>query len=339
MKQIYVSLLALLSTTAVNAQLVPNGDMETWRNSTSGSTAAIAVHAPSMWYGADSLIIGLGQSFGSLIIPPIPATAWHAQVFEESTEIHGGTRSAKLITVRQDTLGIFPGVLSTSRANVSISLAGGVPSVGPVTYKGGTGTTLRIKTVSAWVKYLPGKDSLSGAFGGNDTALLTVQTVCRKGTADSVVGTGFVVIPPSSTFVQVTANVLYPVDSVSPVDTVRIIFASSGAGTNCDSSILYVDDVTMAGVPQPIGVSTVAEQTYGIQVYPNPATDILHITGSTEPGNMFRLLSVDGRTAVEQILNGATDVDTSRMPAGTYLYSVRTAYGVPVQSGQVVLVR
>src|ERR1700733_553129 len=98
MKKIYLIVCLLIACNGAFAQTFANAGMETWRNSTSGTSPSFAVHAPTQWYGFDSLIIADGESFGSFIGA---GSNWHAQLFQEATIVHSGSNSAKLMTLKQ----------------------------------------------------------------------------------------------------------------------------------------------------------------------------------------------------------------------------------------------
>ena len=334
MKKIYLLFTALIASASSFAQTVPGGDVETWRNTTSGSTHPVNIQAPAGWYGVDSLIIADGQLFGALL--SIPASGFQRQLFEESTIIHGGSHSAKLITVVDSFVGVFPGLMGNAIANVAINPL--AMTVSPPTYTGGTAVTKRITSVSAWVEYLPGFDSGTHTTG-NDTGYMQVQALAPIHGYDSVVGTGYLLIPPHSTFTQITANLTY-IDTLDDIDTVRILFASSGGARKAlDSSTLYVDDVTMVGVPYSVNaVATVAAQSNLVKVYPNPANNILYFD-SKQAGLSCAMYAVSGREVANNKLAGNGAVDVSALPAGLYFYAITDAQGNTVQRGKVSVTR
>jgi hypothetical protein len=336
MKRIYFLISLLVAGTASFAQTVPGGDMDTWRNSTAGSSAAVAIHAPFQWYGFDSLIIANGQLF-------FAGNSWYAQLFQENTIKNGGASAAKIISKKQDTsiLGVLPGSLSNAKASVNVLalLSGG--SIGSATtFTGGTAVGMRVMTVSAYVQYWPGIDTTTHMWGGADTGLLTVQAYSTVHGVDTLVGVGFVDIAPCSTFVQVTANVIYA-DTIDTVNTVRIIFSSSGASYSLDSSTLFVDDVTMTGVPQyhhPVAIQNVSANIPEVKVYPNPATGTLYFEGQ-QAGLSCELISVNGRSVLHHQLAGKSAIDVSNLPSGLYFYNVADAGGNIVQRGKVIITR
>ncbi len=332
MKKIYFLLLSLIAGSCAFAQTVPNAGMETWRTGTSGSTTSIDIQAPTQWYGLDSTVIALLQEFGPLIGHPSPQVS--AQVFEESTIIHGGDHSAKVMTMFEDTLGNFAGLLSNSVVNIDVAaLMGGASAASAVTFTGGTPIAGRVASVSAWVRYTPGKDSTGTV--GLDSGSLTVNVFSTIHGIDSMIGTGIVNIGQSSSFHQVTANVVY-IDSLDGADTVRILFASSGQSDISDSSTLYVDDVTMTYVPGLSVKNVVASNE--VKVYPNPASETLYINAKGNEGADFTLFSVNGQVVGTKVLNGNEAVDVSFLPDGLYFYTV-TGKDNTVQRGKVSIAR
>ena len=73
-----------------------------------------------------------------------------------------------MITLKQDTLGYFAGSMSNTKAavNLSVLLSGG-SLASATSFSGGTPVAGKIVSVSAWVKYMPGIDSLGNP--GADT--------------------------------------------------------------------------------------------------------------------------------------------------------------------------
>jgi len=338
MKKLYFLFCSLLAGITAMAQTIPNGGMETWRTSTSGAISPQTVYAPYAWYGEDSLIIAYGQEFGTGILM-MPPNSWHPQLFEENTIVHSGAHSAKLITVEDSLLGASPAVLTNAIIGITIDIAS--MTINPPTYSGGTPvSSFQVDTVSAWVEYIPGFDSGTHVHG-TDTGTLTVQAISIIDGIDSVIGTGFVSIPPTATFTQIFAPVIYtlPLDSVA---LVRIFFTSGDGGTSpsLDSSILYVDDVNMTGTPyvNPAGVKNVTNNNI-IKVYPNPANGTLYITGTGNSGLVCKLYAVNGQLAATKTLTGNDAMDISYLPEGMYFYTITDNNGKVAQSGKVTISR
>jgi hypothetical protein len=331
MKKICTSLAVLLAAGA-SAQTIDNAGMETWRAGTSGTAPVVTIAAPTQWHGFDSLVVAAGQLFGSIIGA---GSDWKQQIYQENTFVHGGSAAAKLITVEQDVLGFIPGTLANAEPVLDAGvLAGGGDPQDAISFSGGTATTLRPTTVSAWVAFYAGKDATSGAFGGDDAGVLNVQAIATVAGADSVVGVGSATIAPSAAYTEITANVDYTTTDYN-VHTVRIIFASGGGsgGGALDSSILFVDDVSMTGVPQ--AVTNVYGGVQVVKVAPNPATGMLYLNGLANAGYTCTLMSVTGRIMATQQLKGADKINISAIPSGLYIYRITDVTGVTVQTGKV----
>jgi type IX secretion system substrate protein len=334
MKKIYFLLFALISCMASFAQTVTNAGMESWRTNTSGSAPTETIQAPTGWFGADSLIIALGQSF--------LMDSMHPQLFREDAIVNGGSHSAKILTVYQDsTLGIFPGLLTNATESVNIfAILGGGSLSSAVSFSGGEPVTLKITTVSAYVEYLPGIDTTTHVMGGADTGSLTVEAHGIVHGSDSVLGRGFVAIPPCSSFTQITANIIYT-DTVDSVGILRIFFSSGGGGRNLalDSSTLYVDDISMTGVAEPIqpdhtGIKIQAAND-AVAVYPNPTNGMIYFSGPQNTTLTCRLYSVNGQVVVTQTFSGNNSLDVSSLPAGLYFYSIADGQGGIQQRGKI----
>lgn len=314
MKKLYILLSAMALTASVNAQTVTGGDMESWHVGSAGSSNPKIVRAPYAWYGVDSLIIANGQLLGSLL--GISDTVWQQQIFKDSAaNAHGGSYSAMLVTKDQDTLGIFPGLLTNAVVNVDLTTFA-------VTFTGGQATTLRTTSVSAWIKYAPANTL--------DSANILVQTYGNvAGNPDSLLGYGTIRIGATPSFVQYTANVIYPNPSLY-VDNIRITFASS-SDTAFVGSTLWVDDVTMTGVAQVNSVSSV--NTQKVSVYPNPANDVLFLEGGAT-AMVCNLVSVNGQVVATKSFNGKSSIDLTGLASGLYFYTI-SQNGTITQRGKV----
>lgn len=333
MKKLYFFAIVLLTAFVGRAQTIPNAGMEAWRTGSAGVfPTTVTVEAPTQWYAADSTIIGMGQTLGPLV--GIPPSAWKRQCFKESSITHGGSYSAKLMTRDQDTLGIFPGILSNANATVAITFSGGSPSFGGVSYHGGTKVTQRPTSVKAWVRYNAGVDATGAP--GIDSGRLTVQALSTIGGRDSIVGIGIATIPPTGgTWIEVTAPVTYTlIDSL--IDTVRITFTSSRGINNMDSSTLYVDDLSMTTEPQ--SVSEVSAHRIA-SVYPNPATGSLYIDGAYNDKTTLTMMSVSGQLVATKTLTGKDVIDLTALAPGIYCYTISDDSNSVLQKGQVTVTK
>ena len=337
MKKLYFILFALVIGNSVFAQTIANAGMESWRAHNAGGISGdtvVTIHAPVSWYGFDSLVISLGETFGGLIGA---GNDWNAQVFPDSVVKHSGSYSAKLITVDQDILGNIPSVLANAQPSINTAELEATMSLSQSTsFSGGTPITGRIASVSAWVQY-----KLDSALAtGPNTATLTVLVYAKvfNGVAlvDSIVGSDTVYIHPTSSWAQITANVKY-VDSLNGADTVRILFSSSNANA-MDSSTLNVDDVSMVYAPVLSVInSTIAQND--VKVYPNPASGTLYIESAKNTGASFQLFAINGQLVATQTLSGKDAIDVSLLADGLYFYTITDVNGNNTQRGKVSVVK
>jgi hypothetical protein len=338
MKKIYFLLFAVLSSALSYAQTVTNAGMETWRSGTSGTAPVVPIQAPYGWFGNDSLAIAVGESF-------VMDTALVPQLFREDTFVHSGSHAAKILTRMQDstTIRLLPGILTN--AQISFSALVYLLTMDPtkaITFSGGEPVTLKITSVSAYVAYFPGIDTATHMMGGADTGALTVEAHGFIHGTDTVLGRGFAQIPPGSTYAQITAPIVYT-DTVDSVGLIRIFFASSGGGRNValDSSMLYVDDISMTGVPEPIqpdhtGINNIVANN-GVTVYPNPANGTLYFSGPQSAMLEAKLYSVSGQVVAAKTFTGNTSLDVANLPDGLYFYAISDEQGGAVQRGKVVV--
>jgi hypothetical protein len=310
MKKLLLSTLLLFAICSSQAQTLLNAGFEDWRASAAGTTRPLPVQAPLHWFGGDSLIIGIGQAFGSLL--RIPDTVWKTQLYPDSAH-HAGYLSAKLVTEDQDTLGIFPGLLTNAKANVEISFTG----ASNIYYTGGTKVTAKPTTVSAWVKYAPARST--------DSGFLTVQCLARLDGVDSVVGQADVRVGGTDPdFRQITANIKYIAYPWVNVDTIRITFGSSYGSTSARAakSTLYVDDVSMTTVPQ--SVTNVAS-AIGFEAYPNPANASLALQAPAVGSYSCRVMSLTGELLQELQFADKATINTASIASGIYYYLITDA--------------
>lgn len=87
-----------------------------------------------------------------------------------------------------------------------------------------------------------------------------------------------------------------------------------------DSAIVYVKYNTLTAPPSS-NVATVAAEA-GINIYPNPATDVLHVNMEKTPhaNALLQLLDAGGRVlATQQPHKGHNSIDIAQLPQGAYV--------------------
>jgi hypothetical protein len=326
MKKICTSILLLLSgSLSLHAQNV-NGSMEQWRNYNSGFPLPTRpLEAPVGWHGLDSLVIW-GVSFLKFMNGGQSATV-RKQLYK-STDSHGGSHAAMLISRVQDTLGLVPGILANAQISVDIpTIMGGGDVMDAVNYNGGLTVSGRVNNVSAWVKYLP---------KGNDTGVCLAMAALSGAGAngrDSIVGMGTFFIPATSSYTQITVPLVYTDATVTPNKLV-ITFASSASMSGADSSILYVDDVT---VDVAAGIATTEVSDF--RCYPNPTNGRLRLeTGKDEPLR-WTIYDASGKMVYTQSFSRSVEADLANVAPGVYFYEVHDMTGVRLYGNRITLNR
>ncbi len=334
MKKLYSLFLAIALPVIAFAQ-IPTNDMESWRSNSAGLGAPTTVEAPYKWYGSDSTIISLGQTLGSLA--GADDTDWRRQIFKESATpfVHGGAYSAKVMTRKEWTFNI-PGVLTNAVPSVGFSVWP-TPTVTAISLKGGTPISAKPTTVTAWVQYYPGKDAMGNP--GIDSGSFSVQVLGQVAGKDSVIGSGFVIIPPASSWVQVTATVNYlPIHANVPVDTFRIALSSGKGQSGLDSSTLYADDLAMTTIPNPDNSSVPGVSANDVvRVYPNPASGSIFIDVLQGIDMTCKLINVSGQVVAVKALKGAEQIDIAHLPGGVYFYAIEDSNGNTLQREKLII--
>jgi Secretion system C-terminal sorting domain len=176
-----------------------------------------------------------------------------------------------------------------------------------------------------------------------DSGRLNVQALAHVGGKDSVIGIGTVSIGADTNWYQVTANLVYT-DTVHPIDTIRVAFFSSGGAAALDSSTLYVDDISMTSVPNPViidhtGVNEITAAG-SVKVFPNPSAGTLYVDASLTEELTCILYALNGQqVASKNIAAGHGALDISSLPDGMYFYDIQSRNGAVVQRGKLVLSR
>lgn len=86
--------------------------------------------------------------------------------------------------------------------------------------------------------------------------------------------------------------------------------------------------------------SSVGEATMGavINVYPNPATDVLHISSGKDISGVVSINDMTGRTVLQEDFNGKDcQVSVASFPNGMYFYKVVSKDGFLVRTGKITV--
>ena len=304
-------LFLIMASAASHAQVV-NGGMETWRTYSSGTSTSLT--APVGW-----------NAFDSILFYFVPASTPLQQTFQNDSA-HSGSYAVKLMTRYQPTA---ISVISDELSNCALS------GFGSTYATGGTPVSARIDTVTAWIKYEP---------RSGDSGMVQVEAVlagAAVGGADSVIGSGLEYTPAgptmfivaSPTYTKHAYKITYAAGVTAIPDHIQITFYSSFSTVQHDSTTMYVDDVSMH-----IGTTEVPlMQSTGINVYPNPAGNVVSIRTAQHTGTKAMVYYMAGQCVASQPLTGyMTGIDVSRLPTGVYTLTLVDAAGRKVYDTRIV---
>lgn len=308
MKKLLTLTFLTISGLAVNAQQL-NAGFESWVTYTSENET---LDKPEHWTGSDSLTYALEQT---LVLSPAH------QVFEETTNVHGGSSAAKIVSHDVGSLvGVAPGVLANGTILVDIG-------TGDFAFTGGAAVTERIYFVNAWMDYQPEVD---------DQGMMVVQAVLAgQGTngADSVVGYGEFITDGTNGYEGVSVMINYIDPNVVPDHIQIAFFSSQEIGGGFEGSTMYIDDISFS----PVSVNNVAANSNSVKCFPNPTTGMLNVQ-SVEKGTMsLEVYSLTGQLIHTQAFNGQAKADLSALSNGMYFYKVSNAAGQVVKQDKLIL--
>lgn len=311
MRKLFIFATALLGSFCSRAQIT-NGDMEEWRPVTLSIAPSAGIMLPQNWNSTDSLI------FSALYV--FPSANFSRQVYQ-STNAHSGNFAAEIITKKQDTMGILPGVLTNTTPAIDMSLFTGANATEATYFTGGLPVTSRVSAVNAWLKYLP---------QGNDTAIFIVHPVLSGMASDgrdSVVGSGFVrIFGGDTSYNLVTANITY-IDATVQPDYLQISFISGSKFVPIVGSKLFVDDVFLSAT----AVKT--PDNHQISIHPNPNSGKFMIEAGEYSGlRTIDVYSLNGQKVFTAKYTGRpVPVDLSGFPDEMYVVCLASERGVKVE--------
>lgn len=318
MKKIFILIITACIYSHSFAQ-IQNSGMETWRNYISGG---VFLQAPNSWYSSDSVVASFVAQYGALFgyfgVP-------NQQLFRESSVIYAGSYSAKLVTIKQDTLGVLPEAMSNGQPHFDLPML--IATHDPqqsIQFSGGTPVSSMIYGVSAWVEY---------SSPGNDSGVIIVEAIKNFSGTDSVIGYGYKAFVPVPIFTKIDAPITYIVPNTTP-DTIRIVFLSSNIEAPVEGSTLYVDDVAF---DLTTAVSNVAEND-AISIVPIPSSGIFYMKNAGNDLYDVHVISESGQTVYTKQVAGNGQIDLSTLPSGIYFYNLTGKDG-NIRQGKLTLVK
>jgi hypothetical protein len=295
MKQLFTLIVLAFTLTPGRAQTIVGADMENWK------TYSGSLERPDGWHSSDSLI----KVYYTLSGTPGLFTA---RTSKSTTVKNTGSASAMLVTTDIDTL---PSILANS--NITFDMAAALAGSFKYSFTSGTNVTKRIYYVHAFVQH--------ASVGSSDAGVMSVMAIkngIAPGGEDSVIGKGTAAIAASSTFKKITTAITYTDASMIP-DRLIVSFIPTNKAKPVTGTTLYVDDVTISD-PSGIEVPLINSET--VKVYPNPASDKLHVSLSNGQVSLFTLYNTSGQLVLSHELADETDIVVSQLAAGSYIYVI-----------------
>ncbi len=316
MKKLFFTLFACSSLAAFGQTM--NDGLETWKNYSAGLFPPVALEIPQGWHGSDSLACFFGPFID-------PTGSYSKQIFK-STDKHGGSFAARLVTTAQGSFGNLPAVMAN--ANILLDTVGGQLNV---KFDGGIPVTERLDYANAWIKYNPASPGEEG--------MIMVQAVLAGAAADgsdSVVGQGMQTIVEASAYEPVSAQINYVTTTVVP-NRIRVMFYSSSpdAISFTDGTELYVDDVTISRFPT--AVTRIFTNT-AVKVYPTVTSGQVRLEPTTMGRFSLEVYNAMGQRMATQSFNGNATADLSALAQGVYYYQI-TGDNAVIQKGQLSVVK
>ena len=294
-----------------NAQVILNNSFESWEEA-----------EPGWEIPTDYITSDIEYQTLDLMTEGSVAETSHPISVEKVTPGQSGTYAVKL-----------KNVIGTITATFPVNFTGNLDTVPgtimPVNAEGvGLGITERIGTFSGYYKFT------QGAPGGSqtlDTALIMVAvTKWNEQTEEpDSIGGGFITIyQNASGFTAFNINLMYA-DATTIPDTVYFFMASSFTQKRFPGTELIVDNLSFTGITG----NKIPLFAKSVQVYPNPATEQMHIKNLPESASHIQVRDYTGKIrSITPVSSGSANVITYELVTGVYFYSILDAEGVVLYS-------
>jgi len=287
--------LALAAGYTAQAQALPNLNLETWATRN-------GQEAPTNWQITEDIIAAISNQ---------PASAYNFGTVKKTTDAHGGTYAAQLITSNvQATNGNnvqLPGYLvlgNRVQLDANYNIYAGLPYTG------------RPTQMQFYYK-------LTGTSAGADQAVAQIVFTRSTATTYQQLGGGSLVLTPSSTYTLATIPIQY--QGTTAADSVTIFFTSGTASTITAGTTLQIDDITLSGGTLATRADASVQELLTVAPNPSPGGRFV-ISSPTRPALAAApLLVLDalGRVVAQQAAqaapSGQRELDLSSLSTGIYL--------------------
>lgn len=178
----------------------------------------------------------------------------------------------------------------------------------------------RLKTISFTYKYKP---------NGIDTGVMYLTTGYRDRKTNTYITHGFafyLFTKKEETYTKVNIPVFYA--SNHKCDTFSLVFANSIETTknrNKPGTILIIDDIDTEWEEFPaVAISEIEEVELGL--YPNPATDLIHIKGLSPGFHTAKIVDITGKTVLSELLMNES-LNIENIKPGFYYLIIQSTDG------------
>ncbi len=276
---------------------LPNQSFEQWDSS--GQPSPFDWHQPSDWSSTN------------------PVTEFNSAGITKTTDAHSGSFATQIksqnIFGTQHAGGLVCGHAKTSFSNYTIL---------PIT--GGEPVGSKPKKIKGYYKF-------STLTPGDSANVIAINKKWNSSlTEPDTIGYGILKLPPANSYTQFELIISDWNSLVNP-DSVVVAFFSSDPDTAFQGGTLIVDDVVL---DFETSIETINVNDEGLQVYPNPATDLLAVYFNEE--NDFTILtfySLTGKVIYTENISEkkSIQIKTLNFPSGIYWIELRNKYGKSIR--------
>jgi len=250
-------------------------------------------------------------------------------VFQDSTTVHGGKYSCRIVSVvlnatgysyvksflPHDTVGVVLG--ATITFNPSPNIVPGLPF----------NPSHRIDSLIFYYQYAPQNNSITHK---PDTAYCSVTVTHRH----NVIGGGLLSMNSTSgNWVKAMVPILYDSGAGHNPDTIDILFSSSSLYAPVPGSTLIIDDgQAVMGINDNINAVKA-----NVDVYPNPASTQVNfkVSGSGINAYGIEVYDITGKKiSTNAVKDNMASINTSTYASGLYIYQVYDKSGALMNVGK-----
>jgi hypothetical protein len=285
-------------------------DMEIWNNDPANGSA--------MDPNTGMFNVPCWQTLNVLSTPLIGPPPHPVSVFKDSTIVHSGSYSCRIISVvfnataygylssfvKHDTIGmLFTGTLTNAPSYIL-----GMPYA------------TRSSAISFWYQYTPQMNA-----GKPDTASCTV--IMTKNHIP--IGSGAIKMNAAASWTQGVVNIGYSM--IGNPDTIIVLFSSSSNYKPAPGSQLIIDGVTASA---PLGVNELTGET-AVSVYPNPASSEANFRIAGPNARTLEVYDITGKKInTFSVKDFMLTINTATYPTGIYIYRVYDKDGGVMKTGR-----